>query len=272
MAIDTSKFAVQQIFVVDAFDLDDGSLITRFEDLKNSTLSNNGTVVYAQGGVGNPKIIGFSHSKESQLSIESAVITEGAIGIQTGSGVKSLTDTQDIPFDEVVVVGADGATTTYTATGATGKEIGFAYVLNSGGTVLKKLEQGESADTAGKFTYATATKKLIFNATDAPAGSKVLVIYKPKISSAKQITNSTETFAKNVRLNCKTLFRDTCSGKDYVGVLVIYKAKAGEEWSLELAADGDPAVHSITFEALKSCESPVLWDIFIYDTADIATT
>lgn len=273
MAIDTSKFAVQQIFVVDALDLDDGSLITRFEDLKNSTLSNNGTVVYAQGGVGNPKIIGFSHSKESQLSIESAVITEGAIGIQTGSGVKSLTDTQDIPFDEALTVGADNsATTTYTATGETGKEIGFAYVLNGDGTVAKKLEQGENADTAGKFTYTTAGKKLVFNATDAPVGSKVLVIYKPKISSAKQITNSTETFAKNVRLNCKTLFRDTCSGKDYVGVLVIYKAKAGEEWSLELAADGDPAVHSITFEALKSCESPVLWDIFIYDTADIATT
>lgn len=271
MAIDTSKFAVQQIFVVDALDLDDGSLITRFEDLKNSTLSNNGTVVYAQGGVGNPKIIGFSHSKESQLSIESAVITEGAIGIQTGSGVKALTDTQDIPFDEVLTVTADTAITTYTATGEAGEEIGFAYVLNDDGTVAKKLAQAGAADT-GKFAYTSAEKKLAFKSGDVPAGSKVLVIYKPKISSAKQITNSTETFAKNVRLNCKTLFRDTCSGKDYVGVLVIYKAKAGEEWSLELAADGDPAVHSITFEALKSCESPVLWDIFIYDTADIATT
>ena len=73
----------------------------------------------------------------------------------------------------------------------------------------------------------------------------------------------------NVRLHCKTLFRDTCTGKDYVGVLVIYKAKAGEEWGFELSADGEPAVHSITFEALKSCESPVLWDIFLYDTEDI---
>lgn len=268
MAIDTSKFAVQQIFVVDAFDLDDGSLITRFEDLKNSTLSNNGTVVYAQGGVGNPKIIGFSHSKESQLSIESAVITEGAIGIQTGSGVTSLTDTTLVPFDEVLVATADGVTTSYTAKGTAGSEIGFAYVLNDDGTVAKTLKQAAAADS-GKFAYVSATKKISFNEGDVPAGSKVLVIYYPTISAAKQITNSTETFAKNVRLNCKTLFRDTCSGKDYVGVLVIYKAKAGEEWSLELAADGDPAVHSITFEALKSCESPVLWDIFIYDTADI---
>lgn len=270
MAIDTSKFAVQQIFVVDAFDLDDGSLITRFEDLKNSTLSNNGTVVYAQGGVGNPKIIGFSHSKESQLSIESAVITEGAIGVQTGSGVIELTNTSLIPFDEVLTVSgkADEVNTTYTAKGDSGKEIGFVYLLNDDGTVQKKFEQA-SVIGEGKFTYASATKTIAFNAGDAPIGSKVLVVYYPAISSAKQITNSTEVFAKNVRLNCKTLFRDTCSGKDYVGVLVIYKAKAGEEWSLELAADGDPAVHTITFEALKSCESPVLWDIFIYDTDDI---
>ena len=270
MAIDTSKFAVQQIFVVDAFDLDDGSLITRFEDLKNATLSNNGTVVYAQGGVGNPKIIGFSHSKESQLSIESAVITEGAIGMQTGSGVVALTDTSLIPFDEVLVASAkaDEVITTYVAQGATGSEIGFAYLLNDDGTVKKTFTQ-DSVVSAGKFTYASSTRTLAFNAGEVPVGSKILVIYKPKISAAKQITNSTETFAKNVRLNCKTLFRDTCSGKDYVGVLVIYKAKAGEEWSLELAADGDPAVHNITFEALKSCESPVLWDIFIYDTDDI---
>lgn len=270
MAIDTSKFAVQQIFVVDAFDLDDGSLITRFEDLKNSTLSNNGTVVYAQGGVGNPKIIGFSHSKESQLAIESAVITEGAIGIQTGSGVTALTDTILIPFDEVLTVTgkADEVNTTYTAQGTAGSEIGFVYLLNDDGTVSKTFEQATVLEE-GKFTYASSTKTIAFNAGEAPIGSKILVIYHPTISAAKQITNSTETFAKNVRLHCKTLFRDTCSGKDYVGILVIYKAKAGEEWSLELTADGDPAVHSISFEALKSCESPVLWDIFIYDVDDI---
>lgn len=270
MAIDTSKFAVQQIFVVDALDLEDGSLVARLEDLKSSNLSNNGTVVYAQGGVGNPKIIGFSHSKESTLSIENAVITDGAMGIQTGSGVVTLTATQDIPFDEVLVASAkaDEVNTTYTAKGTAGSEIGFAYLLNEDGTVAKKFTQA-GAVAEGKFTYASATKTLAFNAGEVPQGSKVLVIYHPSISSAKKISNSTEVFAKNVRLHCKTLFRDTCSGKDYVGMLVIYKAKAGEEWSIDLSADGDPAVHAISFEALKSCESPVLWDIFIYDTDDI---
>lgn len=269
MAIDTSKFAVQQIFTVDAFNLETGELEARFEDLKTSTLSNNGTVVYAQGGVGNPKIIGFSHSKESTLEIESAVISGGALGIQTGSGLIDLTETTLIPFDEVVTVSDNAATTTYTATGTTGEEIGFAYVLAEDGSIAKTLTQAATAESAGKFTYTTAGKKLTFFTGDVPNGSQVLVVYYPTASSAYQINNSTEVFAQNVRLHCRTLFRDTCTGKDYVGVLVIYKAKAGEEWSFELSADGDPAVHSISFEALKSCASPTLWDIFIYDTSDL---
>lgn len=275
LAIDTSKFAVQQIFTVDAFSLEDGSLISRFEDLKNSTLNNNGTIVYAQGGVGNPKIIGFSHSKESTLEIESAVITGGALGIQTGSGLIEMTDATEIPFDEVltVVAGTDEnsnptATTAYTANGEVGNEIAFAYVLNTDGTTKTTLKQAATVGE-GTFTYASATKTISFSADQVPVGSKVLVIYNPKVSNALRITNSTEVFAKNVRLHCRTLFRDTCTGRDYVGVLVIYKAKAGEEWSIALSADGDPAVHAISFEALKSCESPVLWDIFIYDTDDL---
>lgn len=270
LAIDTSKFAVQQIFVVDAFDLDDGSLIARLEDLKQSNLNNNGTVVYAQGGVGNPKIIGFSHSKESSLEIQNAVITDGAIAIQTGNDVEILTDTKEIPYDEVVTVTVvDTATTTYTATGTAGEELGFVYLLNTDGTVNKRFEQVTGAAATGEFTYASATKAISFFAGEVPVGSRLLLVYFPKVAEAKRIRNSTDVFAKNVRLVCRTLFRDTCSGKDYVGVLVFYKAKAGEEWGIELSADGEPAVHSISFEALKSCEAPVLWDIFIYDSADL---
>ena len=268
MAIDTSKFAVQQIFVVDAFDLETGEMITRFEDLKTSTLSNNGTVVYTQGGVGNPKIIGFSHSKESTLDIESAVITEGGLAVQTGNDVVALTNSTAIPFDDVVTVStADTALTTYTATGS---EIGFIYILNDDGTKKTTLTQVATTPTVTEFTYATATKTITTGTGALSVGDKVLIIYYPTAATAVKVSNSTNVFAKNVRLHCRTLFRDTCTGQDYIGVLVIYKAKAGEEWSLELSADGDPVVHSISFEALKSCSSNVLWDIFIYDSTDLS--
>lgn len=271
MSIDTNKFAVQQVFTVDAFSLEDGSLLARLEDLKNSSLSNNGTVVYAQGGVGNPKIIGFSHSKESTLSLQNAVITDGALAIQTGSGLIELTNTTDVPFDDAIVTTEAGAATlTHTATGTAGSEIKWAYVLNTDGSVAKKLSQVTEAPAAtGEFSYASATNKVTFFAGDVPAGSTVLFIYYPNIKSARNIKNSTDVFSMNVRLHCKTLFKDTCTGKDYMGVLVFYKAKCSEEWGLELSADGEPAVHDMSFEALKSCESPVLWDIFLYDSEDI---
>lgn len=271
MAISTNKFAVQQIFTVDAFSLEDGSLLARLEDLKQSNLTNNGTVVYAQGGVGNPKIIGFSHSKEASLEIQNAVITDGALAIQTGSGLIELTNTTEIPFDDVVVTTtADKATLSHTATGTAGQEIKYAYILNNDGSVAKKLTQVTAAPAAtGEFSYATADNAVTFFAGDVPVGSKVLFIYYPTVAEARNIKNATDVFSMNVRLHCKTLFRDTCTGKDYMGVLVFYKAKCSEEWGLELTADGDPAVHSMSFEALKSCESPVLWDIFIYDTDDL---
>ena len=265
----TSKYAVQQIFVVDAFDLDDGSLITRFEDLKTSTFSNNGTVVYAQGGVGNPKIIGFSHSKESSLAIGSAVITDGALEIQTGENVVTITSSTSAPFDEILTVTtADQVLTTYAATGTTNDEIGFVYILNNDGTIGTTLEQATSA-TTGKFAYATATKTITFATSGAPVGTRILVIYYPTITDVKQIHNATNAFAKNVRLHAKTLFRDTCTGVDYFGVIIYYKAKASEEYSLDISADGEPAVHNITFEALKACGQETLWDIYIYDSGSI---
>lgn len=267
--IDTSKFAIQQIFTVDAFNLDDGSLNTRLEDLKSSTLSNNGTIVYSQGGIGNPKIVGFSHSKEASLTIENALITEGGLDIQIG-GTSVLTNSNEVPFDEVITVAtADTAITSYAATGTAGSELGYVYILNSDGTIKQKLAQA-AAVAADKFTYATATKTITFNTGAVAVGTKVLAIYYPTISSVIKASNKTDVFAKSMRLHCKTLFRDTCTNEDYVGVLVIYKAKCGEEWSLELSADGDPAVHNMVFEALKSCESNTLWDIFIYDKDDIA--
>lgn len=270
MAINTNKFAVQQIFTVDSFSLEDGSLNARLEDLKQTNLSNNGEIVYAQGGVGNAKIIGFSHSKSSTLEIQNAVITDGALAIQTGSGLKELTNTNLIPFDEVVVAAtANTAVLTHTATGEVGSELGFAYLLSPDGSVSKTFTQVATTPATGQFTYATATKTITFFAGEVPVGSKVLAMYYPNVATAKNIKNATDVFSMNVRLHCRTLFRDTCTGKDYIGVLVIYKAKCSEEWGLELSADGEPAVHSMTFEALKSCESPVLWDIYIYDSSDI---
>lgn len=269
MAINYNNLAIQQVFSIDCFDLVDGSLLARLNALKNSSWTNNGQIVYAQGGVGNPKIIGFGHSKESAIEATSAVISDGSWGMQTGSGVIELTNTNLIQYSETLVCTANKVTTTYTATGATGTEIKWAYVVNNYGGVIKKLEQASTAESTGKFTYSSENKEISFFTDDVQDGERVLVFYYPNVTSARQIENRTDVFAKQVKAVANTVFLDTCTGLAYQGQLVYYKAKVAEESTFDLAADGDPAVQNLRLEALQSCESTKLWDIFIFNTEDI---
>lgn len=269
MAIDTSKFAMQEVFDVNVFDLSDGACLAILDDLKTSTWSNNGETVYTQGGKGNPKIIGFGHSKESMLECGSAVISDGLLGVQSGSDVTTETNATAVQYQEVLTVTSDAATSTYTATGTAGEEIGYVYVVNSDGSLGAQLTQA-GAVAAGEFTYTAGTKAFAFDTAELADGTKIMVFYYPTVASAKRVQNVTSEFAKNVKVVANGRFRDTCTGKDYNAQLVFHKAKTSEEYSFDLAADGEPVVQNVSFEALKSCDSDNLWDLYIYDTEDLS--
>jgi len=269
MSIDTSKFALQAVFEVKVFDLDTGVCLALLDDLKETTWENNGEVVYAQGGRGNPKIIGFGHSKTSTLSTQNAVIIAGALAIQTGTDMETVTSSTAVTFTDILTVTDDAATTTFTATGTTGAEIGFAYVLNDDGTLGTMYTQAATVAT-GKFTYTTGTKKITFNTDEVTDSTKIIVFYKPTLASGLHIVNETDAFAKNVKIIADGLFRDTCSSVDYAGQLIFDKAKTQEGYTFTLTASGDPAVQDLKFEALKSCTANKLWDLYIYSEDDLS--
>jgi hypothetical protein len=269
MAVDTSKFAVQAVFEIKTFDLETGSCLALLDDLKETTWENNGEVVYAQGGRGNPKVIGFGHSKTSMLNTQNATIVEGALAMQTGSDTIELTNSTSVTYTDIQTVADDAVTTQFTATGTTGAEIGFVYVLNSDGTLGTPLTQAATV-AAGKFTYTTGTKKVTFNTAELADGVKVIMFYKPTLASGKRIVNKTDIFAKNVKVIADGLFRDTCTGKDYAGQLVYDKAKVQEGYTFTLTANGEPSVHNLNFEALKACGANELWNLYIYDETDFS--
>lgn len=265
-----NELAVQKVFNIIAFSLIDGAMLTKLDHLKTSSWANDGTVVYAQGGAGNARLIGFGHSKTSTLSCTSATVSDGAWGMQTGSGVDRVTDTDKILFTDTLVVSVkDEVKTTHTPIGEVGKEINFIYVLDpkTRGTV-KTLKQA-AAVAPGAFTYTKTDNKVAFNPDDVPVGTILLLYYHPNVKTAAVITNRTDMFAMNVKLVAETQFVDACTGQHYAGQLIFYKAKVSEATTFELGADSDAATLTLDFEALQSCESPKLWDVFIYDEADI---
>jgi hypothetical protein len=221
-------------------------------------------------GRGNPKLIGFGHSKESRLECQNAVISEGSLEIQSGTAVEALTNTTVVTWQDKIVVTSNLATPTYQPTGTAGAEIGFAYILNNDDSLGTEFEQMTGSVTTGHFTYNAGTNILTFYAGDIPTGTTICIFYHPTVTSAKKFTNKVDVFAKNVKVIADGLFRDICTGEDYKGQLIFYKAKTSEEYNLEINADGEPAVTNLSFEALKACgNNNVLWDLIIFDSADV---
>jgi hypothetical protein len=122
--------------------------------------------------------------------------------------------------------------------------------------------------TAGKFTYNSGTKALSFFAGDVTSGGQVVAFYKATAGAATQTVSSmSDVFAKNVKLVATGLVRDICTGVDYKAQIIFYKAKVSNGFEFALTADGDPAVQSIDFEALKDCGSTKLWDLIVWESA-----
>jgi len=269
MSVDTSKYAIQEVFEITLFDLSTGEAIAVLEDLKDSGFENDGTTVYVQGGRGNAKITSFSHSKMAKMTCSNALVTDGVMEVQTGEDVEVLTDTTEILFTEILTVGTDTATTTHTATGTVGEEIKFAYVRNADCTLGARLTQGLVA-AAGVFTYTSGTKLITFDTAELADGVEIVVHYYPTASSAKKLANKTNVYSKIVRVVANCLFQNVLTGLSYEGQIIFHRAKIGETWAWALSADGDASVQNVELEALANCTNNELWSLYIYDDADFS--
>lgn len=267
MAVTTNTYAIQKVFTIRAFDLVTGECLGQFKDLKDSNLSVNSELVYAQGGVGNPKIVGFGHSKTAMLTANNALVDFGTAGIILGSTPVVGTNT-NLTITDVLTVTTNAATTTYTALGTAGTEIKFAYLKNADGTLGTKFTQAATPST-GKFSYTVGTKALAFFAGDVTSGAEVVVFYKATAgATTRTIADKINVFAKQVKVVADTLVTNTCDGTEYGAQLVIHKAQTSNNMELALSADGAPTVQNVEFDALKSCTSNNLFDLIVFDSTE----
>lgn len=265
----SNKFALQRVFTAKIFDLETGENIGIFEDLKDSSFNQEGTVVYTQGGAGNAKIIGFDHSKMAKFSLNNATFDFNAFGAIVGSTPVTGTNT-DYVYTDTLTVNSNATTTTYTALGTAGSEIKYAYIKNTDGSLGTKYTQ-DSLAGAGKFTYNPGTKAVTFNTGDITNGTEIIVFYNATAgATTRTVSSYTDLFAKNVKLVADGLARDICTGEDYGCQIIFYKAKVSNNIEFALSSAGDPAVQPIEVEALKSCGSTKLWDMIVFEDDQIS--
>lgn len=240
-----------------------GKPITTLRTLKTSGLETTGETVYARGGFGNPKLVGFSGNRESKITLQDAIFDNKTLAMLTGNDLAE--GAAAVNLIENVKVQSDAAALDKTPVG-----IPFGvYELNADGTLGDEIEYSSSVPAAGQ--YAITGKNLTFFEGDL-ADNKVVAVYYGVTSdaSSKKLKVTSDAFGGTFKVVIDCLVRDEFTKKDFAAQITIPNAKFEENFNLSLAADGDPAVLDLTLEALKDPVSADLWSMLIYDEDEIA--
>lgn len=266
--IQTRDFLWQEVFDLTFEDLATGEVLGTANQLQDMTISNSVDTVYALGK-NQVKLGGFSNNKAVNITATSGMYSGDILALSSGASVESLTEAP-VRQREVLTVASNAVTLTNKAVGTSGAEIGFVYKVTSSGGQGEKLEQAEAA-SSGHFAYDASTKKITFNSNELKDGERVIVYYNAKVSSAIQIVNKSDEFAKTVKVVGTAHVQDPCNGLDYIAYLEIPRARF--TGNFDIALGNDPAVQNIEIEALAdpcSTES-ALWKLTLYDGSDLVS-
>jgi len=97
-----NRFAIREVALATFYSLKTGDAIVQLDSLKSSGIENTASTVYAMGGRGNPKLVGFSSDREARFTLEDALFDVKAIAMMTGNSI--IEDTKDIYKREILVI------------------------------------------------------------------------------------------------------------------------------------------------------------------------
>ncbi len=255
MAVDVSKLIITEVAQITAFN-NAGELEFIMDEVQNGTINNTQEKSDVQGRNGR-KLASLKKNKAVTVSATNGVLVGGALAAQTGTEVEQ--GTFNVRITDVMTVNSNKCTTSKTAVGVTGAEIGTIYIKNANGSLGEKLEQ-DSAAVAGKFAYDPTTKELTVDGI--ADGTELVAFYDVEVESAR-ISNDSEKYSKVLQLYIDVVLQDNCD-VEYAGQVIIQRADVSGEFELSLG--GDNFAHSFEAESLAGgCTgSTNLWDLIVY--------
>lgn len=220
--------------------------------------------VYARGGSGNAKLVGFSSNREAKITLEDAIFDNDALAMLTGNAI--AIGTREIYKNETITVTSNAATLSYTPADA-GALLGL-FEINTDGTLGTEIIYDSSPATG---QYSVSSKTVSLYAGDYADATTLKAYYKVDTAAdAARVLVTSSAFGGSFKVVLDVLVRDEYSKADYAAQLIIPNAKFEDNFNFSFAADGDPAVLSLPLEILKSSTSTDMWEMVIYDSATIS--
>lgn len=242
-----------------------------FDTLKTTGLEQAVTTVYAQGGMGNPRLIGWDGDKAITLTMEDALLSPMSMAILANAGLYNASNSTVIykherkQMDYLATGTADETNytlTTDTSTVITTGNISavadadkdlYCYV-----TITDKdgehLASYPATTSAGKVVATITTEALTKKGltVDSLKNGIIVDYYVEKKEKATQIEiESSEFKGMNFRVEGTTLFRMT-DGQDYKAQIIIPRIKVQSNMSFSMSGSGDPSTFTFTCDAFPA--------------------
>ena len=203
-----------------------------FDTLKTSSLEQAVTTVYAQGGRGNTRLVGWDGEKTLTFTMEDALISETGLAILAGAGLWNADATAgDTMIVHVSEIGTTKPTNMYTGSADVKN---YYFELDDNGNIMGDAEDLTDFEAATGKQYLFDYYKAVTGKTDGMAGY--------------QIDIEPEAFGGNFYIEADTLFRDQ-QGKDHPAQFIIPNGKIQSNFTLTMASSGDPSTFTFTVDA-----------------------
>ena len=246
-----------------------------FDSLKTSGLEGASTTVYAQGGQGNPRLIGWDGDRTITLTMEDALIAPEGLAILTGANMLEGSSTKKICVHMTsqvkAVVGVDRKVTMTLpkvndkpvdicwnkARGkATGSSTGYVDKYSEADIFCMKVD--ENGDIIGDICVPNDVKKdtdVVINC-DVNDGIKdgdiVLVDYYVEKQNGYQFEITPDSFCGNFYIEGETLYRRESDGKDVPAEFIIPNGKVQSNFNIAMSNSGDPSTFTFTVDCFPA--------------------
>lgn len=259
-----NRWAIRDAGSATFYNLTTGKPIVTLTTLKTSGVETSGETVYARGGTGNAKLVGFSSNREAKLTLEDAIFDNDALAMLTGNAISIAA--KEIYYNESLTVASNAVTLTKTPADS-GALLGL-FAVNTDGTLGTEITYDASPATG---EYSTSGKTVSLYAGDYADAATLKAYYKVDTATdAATITVSSSAFGGTFKVVLDCLVKDELTKVDYAAQLIVPNAKFEDNFNLSFAADGDPAVLTIPLEVLKNTTDTTMWQMVIYDSATIS--
>jgi len=252
MSINPQKFGSKEVADVTFYEILTNKPVLIFDSLKMVNQEHSGDTVFARGGKGNPKLIGWDYNREITFNMQDALLSQKSMSLLAGTEVVTgadITVTEQLPVIDTagslsVVLSKMPATVTPT--------ILYMYAdLDAGEEVIgDSTDVGFSGDVDYTVTSSDNEVDLTDSSSNIAEGDIIVVTYTYPSTTATKVVFNSDDYPGTYKIVGDSVIRNT-SGVDVAYQTVVHKAKLLPGFTMEIAAEGDPSVFDFSIDIMK---------------------